>query len=153
MKLVASILLLLVVATGTSSAAADNAGADICNNQSRPDCGQAVTFFEKFQKALSHNDRAAIESMMHFPLRVMLRGKKALIKNKAQLMSEYDLVFDSAVRCAVAHAKPADVWGNWQGFTVSNGVAWWERSPSPGSSFKIITVNNGAYYEGCGNPK
>jgi hypothetical protein len=131
----------------------DPSNTDTCKGQSRPDCRQAVAFFEEFQKAVLGDDRITVASMLHFPLRVMLQGKKSLIKNKSQLNSQYGVVFDSAVRCALAQAKRNDVWGNWRGFTVGDGVAWWERSNSPGSSFKVITVNNGAFYKGCGEPK
>ena len=126
---------------------------DICSTTSRPDCRQAVAFFETFQKAVTSDERNVVVAMVSFPLRVMLGGKNALIKNKSQLLHNYDTVFDSSVRCAIARAQKTQVWGNWQGFTVAGGVAWWERSNSPQSSFKIITVNNGSFYEGCSNPK
>jgi len=76
-----------------------------------------------------------------------------MIKNKSQLRRDYDKVFTDAVRCAIAGAKRTKVWGNWQGYTVAAGVAWWEASSAPNSSFKIITINNGGFYEGCSNPR
>ena len=122
--------------------------AEICKD-SRPDCPQAVTFFSNFQEGIRHADRAAVSAMIGYPLRVRLDGKTALIRNKRQLLQNYDRVFDAAVRCAILAARTSDVWGNWRGFTVSRGAVWWERSAVPDSPFKLITVNNEAYYEGC----
>lgn len=127
--------------------------SDICTTTSRPDCRKAVDFFDRFQKAVVRNDRSAVASMIRYPLRVMLHGRKAVITTKSQLLQNYDLVFDSVVMCALTHAKRTGVWGNWQGFTVSDGVVWWERRKPDSSPFQIITVNNGAFYKGCGEPK
>jgi hypothetical protein len=126
---------------------------EVCKEQSRPDCGKAVVFFDNLQRAIVSNDRNLVATMVHFPLRVMLHGNKAVIRNRAEFLGKYDSVFDASVRCAIAHAKRSLVWGNWQGFTVAGGVVWWERSNTPDSSFKLITVNNGAHYEGCGETK
>ena len=143
--LVVALLLSLTI----PSAATAN---DICNGQSRPDCAKAIAFFDEFQHALAVNDRERVASMARYPLRMLLHGKSALIRNRAELLREYDTVFDSSVLCAIQRAKRTDVWGNWQGFTVAGGPAWWEREDD-NSPFKLITVNNGAYYKGCGNPK
>ena len=144
-------LLLAVLILGT--AVATFCDDEVCNEQSRSDCGKAVVFFDSLQKAIASNDRNSVATMIHFPLRVMLHGKRAVIKNRGEFLRQYDSVFDASVRCAIAHAKRSQVWGNWQGFTVASGVMWWERSNSRNSPFRLITVNNGAFYEGCGEPK
>jgi hypothetical protein len=131
----------------------EQATNEICKEQGRPDCQQAVAFFDRLPKAISTNDRGEVASMAHFPLRVTLNGKKTLVTNKSDLFRHYDAVFDYSVRCVLAHARRSDVWGNWQGFTVGGGVAWWERSSSLESSFKLITINNDSFYKGCGEPK
>jgi hypothetical protein len=139
--------------SGCPTTAPSHSGNDICTTSSRPDCRQSVEFFDKLQTVVGKDDRSSVASMIHYPLRVRLHGKNAVIRDKAQLLRDYDSVFDSPVRCALAHANRADVWGNWQGFTVASGVMWWERSHSPTSPFRLIAVNNGAFYEGCGEPK
>ena len=91
--------------------------------------------------------------MVQFPLRVRLGGNAAFITDESQLLRNYDIVFDSAVKCEIARAKKTQVHGNSQGFTVADGVVWWERSDPPQSSFKAIRVDNSAFYHGCGEPK
>jgi hypothetical protein len=89
--------------------------------------------------------------MVRFPLRVRLEGHDALIKTKSQLLRDYDKVLTDAVRCAIAGARRSKIWGNWQGYTVAAGVTWWEASSAPNSSFQVITINRGGFYEGCSN--
>jgi hypothetical protein len=79
-----------------------------------------------------------------------MNNKSAFIRNKQQLLANYDKVFDPVMRCAVLSAKKEDVWGNWQGFTGTSGALWWEASGrSEKAPFKIRTVNNGSFYKGC----
>lgn len=126
---------------------------EICSIPSRPNCRQAVAAFEAFQKAVTNDERDVVASMVRFPLRVRLGGKSTFIRDKSQLFGHYDIVFDSSVKCAIAHANKTQVRGNSRGFTVDDGVVWWERSHSPPSSFKAIRVDNTAFYHGCGEPK
>lgn len=91
--------------------------------------------------------------MVGFPLRVRLKGKKAVITDKSQLLRHYDSIFDSSVKCEMERAKKTQIRGNSHAFTVADGVVWWERSHSPQSPFKAIRVDNGAFYHGCGEPK
>ena len=155
MKSVFSELLIyaLLCAAAGQSPALGESPQDICSIPSQPDCRQAVAAFEAFQKAVTSDERKAVASMIRFPLRVRLGGKKALVRDKSQLLHDYDTVFDSSVKCAIAHAKKTQVRGNSQGFTVDDGVVWWERSHSPKSSFKATRVDNRAFYHGCGEPR
>lgn len=96
--------------------------------------------------------------MVSYPLRSNRNGKSTVIKTKADLLANYDTVFDGGTRCAIKAASIADVWGNWRGFTVGAGVLWWDRiipssAPRNGAiqpselakyAFGIITVNHSA---------
>jgi hypothetical protein len=147
-----SCLLILCVAGGCTVAFGQSS-EDVCTTTSRPDCREAVAFFDRFQKAVTSDERDVVASMVRFPLRVQLAGHNATVKSKSQLLRDYDKVFTGAVQCAIAGATRTKVWGNWQGYTVAAGVAWWEASAAPNSSFKVITINNGGFYEGCSNRK
>jgi len=138
---------LLVLTLGISASAQTT--VNICKN-SRPDCSQAVAFFAKFQLALRQDRREAIASMARYPLRVRLNGKGTVLRNKKALLEKYQQVFDKAVRCSILRAKKSEIWDNWQGFTIAHGEVWWERSNAANSQFKLITINNDAYYPGCG---
>jgi hypothetical protein len=118
----------------------------------RPDCPDAIVFFQKLQAAVKAGDKAQLASMVNFPLRTSRHGQGVKMRHRQQFLQAYSQVFTPAVICAVEAAKPSDVWGNYQGFMVGRGVIWWDqiipasvKNPQPDSGkypFKIIAVNN-----------
>ena len=81
------------------------------------------------------------------------------IRDRTQLLSHFDEIFDSAVRCVILNASEKAVWGNWRGFSVDGGAIWFDGIIPPGEKpdtqapgywkkypMKIITVNNDAFY-------
>ena len=115
----------------------------------RPDCPDAIAFLAKFQDALKRNDHAAVAALVNYPL-LATPDKKIHIRSRAQLLANYDGVFNPEVRAAILKATADDVWGNARGFMVGRGVIWFDAivpaGPSaPGNAkkypFKIISVN------------
>lgn len=128
----------------------------------RPDCPQAIAFFEKLQAAVKQNQPDQVAPLVSFPLRTSLGGKRVLIRSPQQFLANYGRIFTSAVRCAITHADKSAVWGRDIGFTFSSGVIWWDAiipigdntpldAPDRASKFpmKIITVNQGVSAPGC----
>ena len=65
-----------------------------------PDCDQAKAFFTKFQGAINADQRKDVVAMVSYPLRSNRNGKSTVIKTKADLLAQYDTVFDAGTRCA-----------------------------------------------------
>jgi hypothetical protein len=143
-----SVLVLCALSVTLLSNAVAQSNDGRCGSPTK-ECLEATSFFQKFQLAIKDGDREDVASLIRYPLRVTLKGHKALIRNRWELLRNYDAVFDNAVRCAIANGRQSDVWGNWQGFTVDAGPIWWEKSTTPDSPFLIIAVNNGGFYQGC----
>ncbi len=119
----------------------------------RPDCPAAIAFLAKFQNALKRNDRDALAALVNYPL-LASPDKKIHIRSRAQLLASYDSIFNPQVRAAILKATADDVWGNYRGFMVGDGVIWFDAiippnaHPDPSAPdywkkypFKIITVN------------
>ncbi len=133
------------------------------DGSTRADCPQAIAFFEKLQAAVKQDARDQVTSMVSFPMRTDLAGKRVLIHSQRQFLVNYDRIFTAAVRCALLHAEKSSVWGRDQGFTFADGTIWWDAillagdetsadAPGYASKFpmKIITVNNqGVSAPGC----
>jgi hypothetical protein len=126
----------------------------------RPDCPQAIAFFEKLQAAVRRDARDQVADMVSFPIRTTLSGKRVVIRARQQFLDNYDRIFTPAVRCALLHAAKSSVWGRDQGFTFADGAIWWDAiipagdksAPSDTSKFpmKVISVNNqGVSASGC----
>jgi hypothetical protein len=94
--------------------------------------------------------------MICYPLLATANGKKTTIRTQRELLSHFDNVFDPDLHCTIFGASEKDVWGNGQGFTIGDGIIWFDgimpRGEKPDTHapdywtqyrFKIITVNNG----------
>jgi hypothetical protein len=117
-----------------------------------PDCPEAIAFLAKFQSALKSNNREAVAMLVNYPLLVTGAAGRSHVRSRAQLLASFDGIFTVAVRSAILKATPDDVWGNYQGFMVGDGVIWFDAimpKDQPGSPpnldakypFKILTVN------------
>jgi hypothetical protein len=149
--------LVLLLATLSSSGAAQH--QDAAGMADRPDYPRAVAFFHDLRAALARDDREAIADMMEYPFLTSVGHKKVHISTRAKFLQHFNEVFDNGVRCEIARATDADVWGNWQGFTIDDGAIWFDdilprgekidpKSPEywTRGKFQVITVNNDSYY-------
>ncbi|HEX8816202.1 MAG TPA: hypothetical protein VF753_11930 [Terriglobales bacterium] len=125
----------------------------------RPECSGAIDFFHNLQSAMQKNDRQAIAGMVDYPMSTSLNHRRVRVRSAQQLLAHFDKVFDKGVRCSILGATDKDVWGNWQGFTVSDGAVWFDviipASAKPDVSaadywkkypFKIKTINSNGDY-------
>jgi hypothetical protein len=147
----------------SAGAGANDAGnCTLKDDSTRPDCPQALEFFLRFQSALRRDDRLALIGMVHFPLLTSVSKSLAHVRSKEQLLANYDLVFSPDVRCMVLAATVKDVWGNYQGFSITQGTIWFESIVPSGDTtdvnahdywtkfpIKLITVNNDPGFYRC----
>lgn len=115
----------------------------------RPDCPAAIAFLAKFQDALKSNDHNTVASLIRYPLLVTAGGKRRI--SRAQLLADYDHVFNPTLRAAILSATPDDVWGNYKGFMLARGAIWFDtiiprNGPTdekslPKYPMKLITIN------------
>src|SRR5581483_8883775 len=56
------------------------------DDSSRPDCPSAIAFFNRVQNALRRDDRMALSSMLSYPLRTTLKGRKVYIRDRDQFL-------------------------------------------------------------------
>jgi hypothetical protein len=146
-----SFLLLLILAL---PACAADGNCTVKDPATRPDCPQAIQFFERLQEAVRSDQPARVALLVSYPLRTSIAGKRTLVRSQRQFLSAYTQIFTPAVRCAVLASKKSEVWGNSHGFMIADGAVWWEAimptvpaAPAPDSNpgtypFKVITVNN-----------
>jgi hypothetical protein len=148
--------MLLAVGCFAAVALAQDAGnCTVHDVSTRPDCPSAIAFFQKLQIAVRAGNKAQLASMVNYPLRAGLSGKKIQIRTRTQFLKDYAKLFTPGVVCAITSAKDSEVWGNYQGFMIGKGVIWWDQIipvipasikdrnvVSSNYPFKIITINN-----------
>lgn len=133
----------------SSSAVTGQTGNCVQNDAARPDCPDAILFFQHVQTALRNNDRKTLASLISYPVLTSLNHKKVRIRSSRELLSHFDEIFDGGERCAILNATDADVWGNWQGFMIGRGAIWFDAvgpkiEETEERQFRIITINNGS---------
>lgn len=148
-----SVCLVIGVACLAALSMAQEPGNCITHDPStRPDCPGAIAFFQKLQAAVNAGAENQLASMVGYPMHAMQNGKRIQLRTRQQFLNQYQKLFNPAVVCAIKNAKDSDVWGNYQGFMVGNGVIWWDavipasvKNPQPDSGkypFKVISINN-----------
>ena len=150
-------LLALAIAAVPLARAQPHASQGNCTHPgpaTRPDCPDAIAFLEKFQAALKSNDHEAVALLVNYPLLITGAAGRTQIRSRAQLLSSFDGIFTAAMRSAILKATPDDVWGNYQGFMIADGMIWFDgivprnQATHPSATgnaakypFKLITVN------------
>ena len=124
------------------------------DSAARPDCPDAIAFLAKFQDALKSNDHEAVAMLVNYPLLLTGAAGRTQVRSRAQLLASFDGIFTPTVRSAILKATPDDVWGNYQGFMIGDGVIWFDgiiprnQAAHPSATgdsakypFKLKTVN------------
>jgi hypothetical protein len=148
-----SLLLALLIGSAPLTRAQQHGPQGNCTHPdpaTRPECPGAIAFLAKFQDALKSNDHEAAAMLVNYPLRATPHN----IRSRAQLLANFDRIFNPQVRTAILAATPDDVWGNYQGFMIADGMIWFDgivprnQATHPSATgnaakypFKLITVN------------
>ncbi len=101
----------------------------------------AASFFTELQKAISAGDRRAVANMCRYPLSVNVGGKRRVVQNRAELISQYPRIFTLEVRRAVLSLS-APIHLGWRGFMTNQGELWLDAVVGT-HVFRIGTVNGG----------
>lgn len=157
MKAMAAVLILGSLSTHAQQSR--QAPSPIQDGSQRPDYPRAVEFFHRLKDTLKENNRAGISHLIRYPVLVQLHGKKTRIRSRAEFLAHYDDIFNTGVRCEIFAASDKDIWGSSHGFTVTDGVLWFDDFSSQGTNndpsasdfwtkgtFKVMTINNGSSY-------
>ncbi|MBP2666238.1 MAG: hypothetical protein H6Q76_1218 [Firmicutes bacterium] len=103
--------------------------------------------FAELQVAVAANDRGKVTDLILYPLRVNgwmdeTNGKSTVkFDTKPEVMDNYDEIFTTQVKAAIAKQKVAAMFVNWQGAMVGRGEAWLSVSGKEPRRYGIIAVN------------
>ena len=99
-------------------------------------------FLTGLQNAVKSDDKARVAAMSSYPLLVIHGDRKTRIKTKAEVLGQYDAIFDAHVRQAIAQQSAKCLFGNYQGAMIGDGEIWFREQPN--GTMKIVTVNRSA---------
>jgi hypothetical protein len=97
-------------------------------------------FVARLKQSVATNKRAAVATMVSYPLKVNASGGQSVTyRNAAALSANYTQVFTPEVKAAIAAAKADDLFSRDQGVMIGNGEIWMNER---GGAMRIITVNH-----------
>ncbi|MBI4804772.1 MAG: hypothetical protein HY795_06020 [Desulfovibrio sp.] len=89
----------------------------------------AAEFLILLQKAIIENDRDALASVVHYPVRINGSKKDGTafrfsVKTKDQFLKHYEYIITKKVKQDILDQDPYEVFQNYQGFMVGSGSLW-----------------------------
>ncbi|MDX3904772.1 MAG: hypothetical protein QHC78_03680 [Pigmentiphaga sp.] len=98
-------------------------------------------FFEKLQKAVATDDKAAVAAMVQYPFRARLGGKAHTIRDAGHFVADYDQIMTPEVKRAIAAQTYPELFANWQGISIGSGEIWFSGIGT-GKDIRIIAINH-----------
>lgn len=97
-------------------------------------------FVSGLQKAVAMDDRKAVADMIHYPFATYDLGEK--VKDypaPADVIADYDVLFNQEVKDVIAAAKPETFFANQEGIMLGQGEIWFNLFDG---ELKINAVQN-----------
>jgi hypothetical protein len=137
MKIILTFALALFLLTNVCSAASFQqqnkyavAGID--------DAESVDKFFLELKTAVEKNERDKVVLLVDYPINVLIKGRRTRLRTKAELLKNYNTVFNEKVRQALAKSS-APSFVNYQGVMIGDGEIWFNLIKD---KLKITAINN-----------
>jgi hypothetical protein len=102
------------------------------------DAEAADKFFLDLKKSVEKNERHKVILMVDYPINVLIKGRRTRLRSKAELLKNYDVVFNANVKKALAKSS-APSFVNYQGVMIGDGEIWFNLIKD---KLKITAINN-----------
>ena len=95
-------------------------------------------FFLELKQAVEKDERDEVVAMVSYPINVLIKGRRTKMRTKAELLKNYDSVFNKNVKQALAKAS-APSFANYQGVMIGDGEFWLNLVKD---KMKVTAINN-----------
>jgi hypothetical protein len=95
-------------------------------------------FFLELKTAVEKNERDKVVLLVDYPINVLIKGRRTRLRNKAELLKNYNLVFNEKVKQVLAKSS-APSFVNYQGVMIGDGEIWFNLIKD---KLKITAINN-----------
>jgi hypothetical protein len=102
-------------------------------------------FVKRIKKSILENDKDWIANHVSYPIKVTVLKRRITIKNKQQLITNFDNIFYKGYRNKIKLCSPYNLFNNYQGAMLGLGEIWINNSPEARErkfDYKIISINN-----------
>lgn len=80
--------------------------------------------FDRLQQGIAAADRAAVASLVVYPLEVKIDGKRKKIRNAGEFVASWDKIVTPEIVQVVSRQRYRDLFVNWQGAMLGDGQVW-----------------------------
>lgn len=113
-------------------------GQGNANADKRGDYDRAIAFFHQVQAALRQNEPKQVAQFIYFPLRADIHGHLRIIHTRTEFAANYPAIFTAARRKAIVESRDSEVWWRDQGYSIRNGVIWFDDFMPGGKAFPDV---------------
>lgn len=86
----------------------------------------------KFWLGVKNGDKKAVTSVLAYPVRAQIAGKKTNFRNASQFSASYDAIFTPAYRKAIIDSVPHNMGSSWRGIMLGEkGEVWLNHLGQP----------------------
>ena len=93
----------------------------------------------RLRQAILDGDASRLATMVRFPIKVVVDGKRVMINNAQELQRNYDKIFIGAFVKGIRQSPPCHMFARDQGVMLGNGQVWVapvNKKPA------VIAINN-----------
>lgn len=99
---------------------------------------QAVAFVNTFKAEIQKNNKQAIAAMATYPLTVNETKHHHTIKNKQQLLKDFDTIFTANMKVGILQDQEP-IFCNYQGAMIAHGIIWFNTEKDKAAFFAVNT--------------
>jgi hypothetical protein len=103
------------------------------------DCYRAREFFMRLQSAIASDNRQEVAGMLKYPLHFHGQARTITLRNARDAIQNYDLIFSTRLRRAVANQKAWDLPSQSDGVAIGDGFIWFNE-PTENGTFQVTSI-------------
>lgn len=107
---------------------------------------EAEKFMKQVKTSIINGNKEWIANHISYPIKIKLaKGKTATIKNKKQLIENFDQIFHQQYKGLISASCVCNMFNNYQGVMLGHGIIWINNTPESTSSrygYVITAINN-----------
>lgn len=99
-------------------------------------------FFSKIQSYIVNDNKVQLAEEINYPINVKINGELTKIKNKDDLIKNYDQIFNVDYKQLISNSPTKYLFVNYQGIMLGEGYIWINNIHFDGASKLMITAIN-----------
>ena len=99
-------------------------------------------FFSKIKSYIVNDNKVQLAEEINYPINVKINGELTQIKNKSDLIKNYDQIFNVDYKQLISNSPTKYLFVNYQGIMLGNGYIWINNIHSGSDSKLMITAIN-----------